>query len=259
MNNGPIESETAQVLVSCRFVRGRNALLASADFEPIFVDCYLHLGQSGVVLAGGADEKLKQLVALLALCGATQPRTETLAWTVHFESEEMNLFGVAENPSGRVVGRVFSQNVRLRGTNVLHAETASANGSRRRSSIDFSGDSILRMAEHFYAQSEQRPARFFELDGDHFAVLMAQPDCDLDWLSSVSSSDVCALIGDPSQPVLETRRYSFSCGCNAARIASAIGPAISGELDALFGADEYINVECPRCGVRHEIARDAFG
>ncbi|MBJ7326294.1 MAG: hypothetical protein JHC52_02990, partial [Chthoniobacterales bacterium] len=67
-----------EAAVSCRFVRGRNALLASADFEPVFVDLYLHLGQSGVVLPGGADGKLKQVVALLALCAATRPRAETL-------------------------------------------------------------------------------------------------------------------------------------------------------------------------------------
>ncbi len=248
-----------EAAVNCRFVRGRNALLASADFEPVFVDLYLHLGQSGVVLTGGADGKLKQLVALLALCAATRPRAETLAWTVHFEQQEMNLFAVAENPSGRIAGRVFSQNIKRGGTNVLHAEVASAGGVRRRSSVDFSGDSILGMAEQFYAQSEQRPARCFELDGERFAFLVAQPDCDLGWLSSVAAPEVGELIDDCSRAPLEVRRYAFYCGCTPGRIAAAIGPAIRGELDAVFGPDQYINVECPRCGVRHEIGRELFG
>ena len=48
-------AEEGVVLVDCRFVRERNSLLCSADFGPLFMDMYLHLGQNGLVLGGCAD------------------------------------------------------------------------------------------------------------------------------------------------------------------------------------------------------------
>ena len=106
--SGPVD-EGAATLVVCRFVRERNALLCVADFGPMFMDCYLHLGQNSVVLAGGADEKLKLLLAALALHAAAQPRAVTCAWTLHLEKERWNIFAVAETPTGHVTGQVFAE------------------------------------------------------------------------------------------------------------------------------------------------------
>ena len=251
-----VENDSAMVL--CRFVRERNALLCAADFGPMFMDLYLHLGQTGIVLADGADEKLKLLLAALTLHAASRPHAETCAWTMHFDDERVNLFAVAENPTGHVTGQVFSENVRSTGGNVLHAETASANLERRRSSVDFSGDDVFRASETYYTQSEQRLARYFDLGGDSFALLVAQPDCDLAWLENVAVEEVRGLFADDSRPPLETRCYSFACGCTPERIAGAIRPALQGEIDEVFGAERHICVTCPRCGVRHEIPRELF-
>jgi molecular chaperone Hsp33 len=250
------ENDITQVF--CRFVRGHNALLCGADFGPMFMDCYLHLGQTGIVLADGADEKLKLLLAAVALHAAARPHAETIAWTLHLESEQMNLFAVAENPTGHVTGQVFSENVRSTGGNVLHAETAAPNIDRRRSLLEFSGHDILRAAEIYYQQSEQRPARYFDLGGDTFALLVAQPDCDLPWLESVGFDGVKALLADETRSPLEIRQYCFACGCTPERIAGAIGPSLQGALDEVFGSDRYIRVICPRCGARHEISRELF-
>ena len=250
------EADTTQV--SCRFVRGHNALLCGADFGPMFMDCYLHLGQTGIVLADGADEKLKLLLAAVTLHAAARPHAETIAWTLHLESEQMNLFAVAENPTGHVTGQVFSENVRSTGGNVLHAETAAPNIDRRRSLVEFSGNDVLSAAEIYYQQSEQRPARYFDLGGDTFALLVAQPDCDLPWLEAVGMDEVGALFTDVTRPPLEMRQYRFACGCTPERIAGAIGPALQGELDEVFGLEKHIRVTCPRCGARHEIPRELF-
>ncbi len=244
--------------VVCRFVRGRNALLCGADFGSMFMDCYLHLGQTGIVLAGGADEKLKLLLATLTLHASARPHAETCAWTLHLEHEQMNVFAVVENPTGHVTGQVFSENVRSTGCNVLHAEIAAASLERRRSSVEFAGNDVLRAAETYYAQSEQRPARYFDLGGDTIALLVAQPDCDVPWLESVSVEEVRALLADDARPPLETRLYRFACGCTPERIAGAIWPALQGELDEVFGSEGHIRVTCPRCGERHEIPRELF-
>ena len=255
--SGPVD-EGAATLVVCRFVRERNALLCVADFGPMFMDCYLHLGQNSVVLAGGADEKLKLLLAALALHAAAQPRAVTCAWTLHLEKERWNIFAVAENPTGHVTGQVFAENVREVGVSVLHSEVAAADGLRRRSSVDLPDCGVLKSAEAFYAQSEQRVARYFDLGGDEFALLSAQPDCDVEWLQAVETGEVRALARDDSHPPLETRLYRFACGCTPERIAGAIWPALQGDLDGVFGGDGHIRVACPRCGMRHELPRELF-
>lgn len=247
------------VAVECRFVRDRNALICAADFGPVFMDLYLHLGQSGLVLASGTDEKLKLLLAMVALHAAARPRAETCAWTLHLEKEGLNLFAVAENPTGRLVGQVFAQNVKSLGRDILHTEAAGVDGERRRSAVDLCDGDILLAAGTYYDKSEQRPARFFSLGGDTFAAVVAQPDCDLDWLVGLDAAAVSAAIeADRARPPLETRSFRFTCGCSPKKIAEAIGPALRGDLDEIFGGDTHLNVACPRCGRRHEISRDLF-
>lgn len=245
--------------VVCRFVRGRNVLLCAADFGPMFMDLYLQLGQNGVVLEGGADERLKLLLATLTLHAAARPRTETCAWTVHLEEERMNLFAVAENPTGHVTGQALFENVKTVGRNVLHAETSESAGVRRRSSVGFAAADLLVAAEEFYTQSEQRVGRFFSVGGDRFAALVAQPDADLAWLRAVEAPEVLSLAEDESYPPLETRVYRFACGCTPERVAGAIGAAVRADLDGVFGDEKVIRVSCPRCGTTHEIARSLFG
>jgi molecular chaperone Hsp33 len=247
------------VEVACRFIRGRNALLCAADFGPMFMDVYLHLGQTGVVLGGRADEKLKILLAALTLHASSRPHAETCAWTLHLEVEKMNLFAVAENPTGHVTGQVFTENVRSTGGNVLHAEVAGPGGERRRSTVEVGGPGIMSAAAQYYERSEQRPARYFALGGDRFALLAAQPDCDTEWLEAAGADEIRALADDRSRPPMERRVYRFFCGCSPARVAAALEPALRSDLDGIFGGDTHITVTCPRCGTRHELGRDLFG
>ncbi len=251
-------ADEGTTVVACRFVRGRNALLCAADFGPVFMDVYLHLGQTGVVLGGGADEKLKLLLAALTLHASSRPHAETIAWTLHLEDERMNLFGVAANPTGHVTGQLFTENVRATGGNVLHAEVAGPGGERRRSSVEVGGSDLLAAAAEYYARSEQRPARYFALGGDRFALLAAQPDCDTGWLEKVETEEVGALAADDSRPPMERRAYRFFCGCSPERVAGALAPALRRDLDGIFAGDTHITVTCPRCGTRHELTRDLF-
>ncbi|MBU3666243.1 MAG: disulfide bond chaperone [Chthoniobacterales bacterium] len=252
-----MNAETENVLVQCRFVRGRNALLCSGDFGPMFTDLYLHLGQTGVVLGGGADEKLKLLLAALVLHAAAQPRASSFAWTMHFEGEGLNLFAAVDGPTGRVTGQAFSENVRRVGSNILHGETVRESFPRRKSSVEFRGG-VFAAAEAYYECSEQRPARFFELGGDDFAILAAQPDCDTSWFREADVGEISPLARQDNAAPLETRAYRFECGCSPERVASAIFPALRGSLDEVFAGDSHINVPCPRCGRRHELPRGLF-
>lgn len=257
--NRPVSDQPSDTTVACHFVRGCNALLCAADFGPLFMDMYLHLGRLGVVLDGGGDGRLKQFLAALVLHASSRPRDETIAWTAHFESEGVNLFAVVENPTGRVAGRVFDRGVRALPGNVLHAETATAAGGRRRSSVDFQGDGAFEAAAAYFRQSEQRPARLLEWGGDEFALLAAQPDCDMEWFSAVSIAEIRAMLAAGERPPLEIRVYRFDCGCSPQRLADAIGPAVRRDPEGAFGGEDFLRVECPRCGIMHEVRRGDLG
>lgn len=252
-------SETSWAVVEARYVRDHNALLCAGDFGPVFMDFYLHLGQNGVVLSGGFDEQLKLLLVAVTLHAATRPHAETWAWTLHLEQSKLNLFALAENPTGHVIGQLFDEKVRSTGADVLHVEMATAGGVRRRSVVDLvGGEGVLGVAEAYYRKSEQRPARFFDLGNDAFSIVAAQPDCDLDWLESVTCEEIAQRWKNVAQDPLESRGYEFCCGCTPERIAEAIGPALRADLDGVFQGDDVICVGCPRCGAKHEIGRTLF-
>src|SRR5688572_8136727 len=100
------------------FVRGRNALVARADFGELYVDYYLHLGQFGYRYAPEHDSMLKEALAALTLHCASRPWNEETAWTIHFTQPLVNLFVTGDNRRGAVVGQLFTENVKEDGQNV---------------------------------------------------------------------------------------------------------------------------------------------
>src|SRR3954465_13388815 len=94
------------------FVRGRNALVARADFGELYVDYYLHQGQHGYQHSPQHDGMLKEALAAVTLHCASRPWSEVSAWTIHFQDPLLNLFVTGNNREGTVVGQLFTENVR---------------------------------------------------------------------------------------------------------------------------------------------------
>ena len=260
-NNARMNREVEQqsgVEVRTYFVRGRNALVARADFSELYVDYYLFLAEHGLRFSPEQDELLKEAIATMALHGASRPRNELTAWTVNFQQPLMNLFVTANNESGSVVGNVFSEHVKAGATNLFCAEVMSGRGGTRRSAVDFEGSNFFRAAERFYAQSEQRPARFFTHHDEDFVMISAQPDCDLDWLRGLTDETVRALDEQEKLSLLETRRYEYRCGCNQERILKMLAPMARQNANAIFGDEESVTVSCPRCGSRYAVSQEAM-
>ena len=57
---------------------------------------------------------------------------------------------------------------------------------------------------------------------------------------------------------IETRVSRWHCGCNQARMMEVLAPAMRQNPADLFGADEKLEIRCPRCGARHAITREAM-
>ena len=244
--------------VPVQFVRSRNALVTRADFGDLFVDYYLHLGAQQMKPAPEHDAIFKRALAAFVLHSASRPRNELTAWTINFQQPLVNVFLTGDNETGAVTGRVFDENVKQGPENLFFADVVRGRGEKRRSAVTFTGDDPLVAAEKFYAQSEQRGARFFQIGDEEFALVTEHPDCDLAWFHALTADGVRALDKTETVVPMETRVCRWHCGCNQARMLEVLAPAMRHNPADLFGDGEKIEIQCPRCGARHAITREAL-
>lgn len=254
-----IDPQTTEGLeVRTYFVRERNALLARADFGELYVDYYLHQGQYGYHHAPEHDGMLKEALAALTLHCASRPWNEAWAWTIHFRDPLLNLFVTGDNRRGIVVGQIFTENVKDDGRNLFCADLVRERDDSRRSTIEFTGRESFSIVEQYYAQSEQRPARYFRHGPEDFVMLTAQPGCDLDWFYSLDDEKVRALDEAETLSLLEQRAYRWGCGCSQERMFSILAPIMRTDPGGLFGDEDLIRIRCPRCGALHIVTREGL-
>lgn len=252
-----IESNGA--VVTADFVRHRNVLLLQADMGPLFVDYYLHLADHGLRHPPEQDALLKQALTAFTLHAAARPRNEHLSWTINLQAPRLNLFLAGDNEDCTVTGRLFTENVREAPSNLFFSEVVPGRGAeKRRSVINFEGANLFAAAEAFYAGSEQRPARYFDLGEDRYAMLLSHPDVDAAWLQGVKLDDVKTLARTQTLARIERRSYRWHCGCDQRKILGALAPAAQDGLGELFGDGEVIQVQCPRCAASYAITREAM-
>lgn len=240
------------------FARNRNALVARADFSELFAAWYLHRMDIKAPKNPEADQIGRDALAALTLHCAGRPWKESCAWTVHFCNPAVNVFAAGDNATGQVVANLFTENIRETRRGMFYADVIEPGRPQRRSVVEFDGDSFLTAVEAFYAQSEQRPARFFWHGEEDLVMVAAQPDCDLDWLNALDLDAIRSLDTTVELSLLEQRRYRFECGCNQDRMLDFLAPVFLRQGDELFGGEEVIRVHCPRCGARHKISREAL-
>lgn len=252
---GPaMEAASEFTTVSATFLRARNVLLLEADFTPLFIDYYLHLKDLDEHPAASLGGILKDLLAVTTLHLTAGPWAETHAWTANLRAPRANFFATGSSNTQTVTGRLFTENVREPDRNFLHTQTTVFEGEPRRSTIEVEDTDPLKWAEHYYQQSEQRPARAFRLTGDRYALLTAQPDFAEEWLASLTAGSVENLLETEPHRELETRRYRFHCGCNLQKILPVLS-AWREKPEELFQGDPSITIQCPRCAKRYEVKR----
>lgn len=253
-----MESETDAAEVRTYFVRGRNALVARSQMSPLFVDYYLHLADCGVQISPDLAVVAKNALTAVTLHSASRPRAEVSAWTVNFQDPLMNLFAAGDNPCGTVVANVFTENVREGARNLFYSDTIKDQSGPRRSVVDFEAQDIFHAVEQFYFRSEQRLARFFRHGDEDFVFVVAQPQCDEDWLRALTDEAIRTLDESETLSLLEQRYYRFKCGCTQERMMRVLLSPFRQDPEALFGDEQVVRIQCPRCGARHAISREAM-
>lgn len=255
----PMEPVADFTTVESVFVRQRNALVLRGQFTPLYTDYYLHLMQHRIRHAPELDQMLKDSLAMLVLHLVARPWAETIAWTVNLRAPRLNLFVTGGSLQEAVTGRLFTEDVREPDRNFFYAQTTAPNQAEPRTSmLEVEGRDPLCWIPRFYDQSEQRPARTFRLEDEHFALVAAQPDCDLEWLATLDAEAVAAIDRLEETKLLETRRFRFHCGCTLERILPVLG-GWRERLDDLFEDADAITIQCPRCAARYRVTRDMIG
>lgn len=237
------------------FIRHRNALMLRGQFTPIYTDYYLHLMQHGVRPPGELDQMLKDSLAMLTLHLVARPWAETIAWTANLRAPRMNLFVTGSSFEEAITGRIFTEDVREPDRNFFYSQTTVEGGKPRLSTMEVEGKDPVRWVSQYYDQSEQRPARAFRLEDENFALVAAQPGCDLDWLENLTESAVAEITSTEETKLLETRRFRFFCGCTLDRILPILG-GWKDRPDELFEGAEAINIQCPRCAAKYRVTPD---
>ena len=249
----PVEEFTK---IESVFVRKRNALLLRGQFTPVYTDYYLHLMQHGIRHAPELDQMLKDTLAMLTLHLVARPWAETIAWTANLRAPRLNLFVTGGSVQEAVTGRIFTENVREPDRNFFYSQTTAPNQHEpRTSTLEVDGKDPVQWISQFYDQSEQRPARAFRLPDEQFALVAAQPDCDMEWFESLTEETVSRIDTDEETHLLETRRFRFHCGCTIDKILPILG-GWKDKLDELFEDSDSIQIQCPRCGAGYSVTRD---
>ncbi len=237
------------------FLRERNCLLLQADFSPIFTDYYLHLMDIGERHPENLDAPLKDLLAVLTLHLTARPWAETIAWTANLRAPRVNFFATGSSTHEYITGRLFTKDVREPDRNFLYSQTTQAGQEPRTSTIEVPDLAPLHWIEHFYNQSEQRPGKAYRLQDDTYALVTAQPDFDEEWFEQLNAETVNTVVEKEAHKLLETRKFRFSCGCSVERILTSLG-AWKEKPDELFGDQETLSLQCPRCAKKYEISRE---
>ncbi len=243
-------------VVESIFVRHRNALLLRSQFTSMYTDYYLHLMQHEIRPPGELDQMLKDALAMLTLHLVARPWAESIAWTANLRAPRINLFVAGGSFDEAITGRIFTEDVREPDRNFFYAQTTTAESREPRlSTMEIEGKDPVDWVSQYYNQSEQRPGRAFRLEDENFALVAAQPDCDLEWLESLDAESVAKITETEETTILETRRFRFHCGCTLEKILPILG-GWRDRLDDLFEGAEFINLQCPRCAARYRVTRD---
>ena len=169
--------------------------------------------------------------------------------------QKVNYFVVGSSHTQDVVGRIFTDNVRETDMTMLYAQNICRERETHTSVIPLSSDSPAAWVEEFFRVSEQHPARAFAGHGDFFYLITAEPDADYDWLNELTIDRVEQIEQEEQTKLLETRDFTYRCGCSAERIIPVVR-AMTKDFADMLSEQGALEASCPRCGVSYTITRE---
>ncbi len=259
MSEAPIDAagigEAEFTIVEAVCVRHRNCRLLRGQFTPVYVGHYLHLHDHELRYPETLDQGLKDLLATLTLHLCARPWAETIAWTANLRAPRVNFFATGSSLSEQITGRVFTEDSREPDRNLLYSQTSISGKEARTTTVEVGSNDPIDWIEHYYRQSEQRPARSFRLEDENYALIVAQPGFDETWLDQLDEELIAVIEIREETKILETRKFRYHCGCTLDRILPTLG-SWKDRPDELFRGENLITITCPRCAATYFVTPD---
>ena len=252
------------LIVRSKYVPGKEALIVHVDMSAYLIDYYLHRKKVAPLTSPEQDERLKDLLACLAIHLTTRSAAQAHAWTLHtFAEPPYSLFGtgavtaVHENreADGYLVGNVLRDYISHTDVNSLHTQFTDKDGNSFKSYVQTELTDVDRIVEYFYSQSEQQPLRIhLSRTSDQAIGMAALPDFEPEWFGSARLED---FLNDPSivQDPMFLWRLEFRCDCSPQKLIPFFRAISKESVADLYGNDDSITIACPRCGEQFSILR----
>ncbi len=235
----------------------RSVILTAGDFSETF-DAWLRHCQLWQSEPDGLTSILmRQGLAAASLHLANRPNDEIVGWTLNLQRPPTNVFLTGDVRKATVTGRVYTEGVKTADHSRLFVQTSRASQPEPfQSAIDVSGFDLLEIFEQYYDRSEQNPARFFDLDGNRFAMVLGLPGVDRAWIQDLQPSSFGEIL-DAARSI-DGRAFRFECGCSPAKMLRALRSIFLKDPEDLFQGEDRVEAACPRCGRRWWVTREQF-
>ena len=252
MNTSP-----ATATVERYILRHRDAMLGFGDFEALFAAYHTHVRRWNLTLDPLGTVLMHQALAGAALQLSFRIVEESSAWTINIDRPAANVFVTGGGPESMLTGRYFTEDVESTGENRLFVQRNHPQRESTRSVLTVDGVDLFEIFEQYFLRSEQLTARFVELSSSEMAAVYALPGADPDWIRGLDGASIRALRDEAAEPI-ESRTFSFSCGCDGDRVARALAGMFGEDPEELFQGEPMVEASCPRCGTLWGIDRDFF-
>ena len=249
-------SQPGEAVVRRYLDKKHEAIFARGDFAPLFAAYDAHTRLWKIEPDALARIMMRQALGGAALYLSCRPLDEDIGWTLNIARPPLNLFFTGSAGSRNVTGRAFVEGIETTDVSRLFVDRKRRAEEPFRSVIDVKGHDVLFILERYSLQSDQASARFFEVSDDDYLMVAALPTDERDWIASLDRNSALELLD--GLPPLDERSFWFQCGCDPDRMKATIKTLFEGRLDELFGGDDSVEINCPRCGRTWSLARDAL-
>ena len=236
----------------------KRLILSCGNFADFFEAYRAHVEVWGEAKDGLSETFMRQGLAAGVIHLSNAPRDISYGATIHLSHPPTNVFLAGDAIESSVTGRVYVEGVKDLGSSRLYMQSQRPRQEPSLSVLEVEGLDLLDIFERYYLESEQRPIRLFELEGDEFIQVASLPGADVDFFPALTRETAGALFENEENQLLEARPFFFQCGCNPQRMLIALRRMFADDPDEIFQGDPQIEASCPRCGRRWWISREEF-
>jgi len=234
-----------------------DVIIVTADFGSMLAAYLDHVRRWEYAIDDLSYTFMRQGLGAATLHLSCRPRGEVIGWTINIRTPPTNIFLTGDSDAAIVTGRIFTDNVRTYDTSRMFVQISQPGKEPVQSTVDVTGLDIFGIFEQYYDQSEQTPARFFEINDREYLMIHGLPEVDGWWLQNLTREEAVALTNGELKSLGDTT-YRLQCGCNPTRIMEIMVDLYRQDPTELFRGESEVEVMCPRCGRRWSVERDAF-